>query len=421
MPEVVVKKTDEVAKLRAFVEMVEGELPNRITKEQAEEMVRDGVKSAMADYEANIEARVIERIKAADKIGAAPGERVFVAGGEREHDLPLRQLGDVIIAARSLTREGRLPSEKMLRYLKRDMLEGTGTHPLVPVVTADGVIRFIGERSIIRGIARMMQMTTDQIVLPIEDEKGDAYFPAENVDATASDITFKPKDESILQAESVVVHRVVSRDLSDDALIAIAPYIAEVSAERIARAENLQAFVGSGSPFTGVVNTSGVPVVQLSDGKTSFGDLEWDNLAEAEFQVDEDALGDLTWITSKAAFLEAFRMKNDQGNPIWATQWSAGLPTVGNMPKPRENRPGLLSGYPAYITKTMPTNAPGAVSFIIGSFMQGFVFGDRRSLEVEWDDSIYRKKRKSAVFFSERIGMKVTLPKAFCIVKNADS
>lgn len=438
MPEIHSPKKDELARLRAIVERLEGEM----AAEEAE--VRATAKAEGAseqDVNARIAALEAElaplrernaRIKAQDRVGRAPGEGVFLAGGSEEHDTGARILGAMITAARRAARGQRMtyrgdsPTyQRFNEMFVRVQSEGTDTAGGVttPVDTLPEVIRFIKEQSYFRSRARVVPMTTDVMVIPIEESGQTVYWPGEGSAPTDSSITLRAEANSKLTAKTAAVINKVSKDLNEDALIAWEGYLGEEAGQAIGVEENRVFLVGdtnNGDPFNGILNTASVPVVSFDATKTSFADLTYDKLADAEFAVDQSQLGNLDVFMHKSGFLEAYKLKDLNGMPIYATSWSA-LPGVQQMPVPQEGRATILMGNPCFVTGVMPTSGPGKAVAIFAALRTSVIIGDRRQVTVEWDDSIFFKERQRAILVSERIAYLVAKPTGCSILKTAES
>lgn len=414
--DIVIKKNDELAALREMVERTEAEIG------ALERSVNPEDKAVLADESVllNKVREMNERIKRLDRVGNTPGERTFVAGGSRENHGASNLLGKAITAARRVARGDRLTGD--YEIFSRVQSEGTDTAGgvTVPVETLGEVVRFIGEASYARKLGRVINMGTDQIIIPIDDGAQTAYWPSEGVATTDSSAAFVAASSSKLDASTCAVINKISKELSEDSLIQMENYLGEYAAETIAAEENKQMLVGTGSPFTGIVGASGVNAVTFSSTQTSFSSITYDRLAAAEFGVDQSAFGNLTWVMHKDAFLECHKLKDSNGYPLFSTNWNPGLAPV-SAPNQSQNAPAMLLGSPVYLSKQMPTSAASKCFGIVGSFRDGFVFGDRRALTVEWDDSIFFKERQRAILISERVAMLVAKGSAFSKIMTAAS
>lgn len=416
MAEIIVPKKDELAVLREMVERVEGELAS------LERSVKPEDKAVLSDESVVIEKlrALNERVKNLDKVGATPGERTFVAGGNAANHSASNLLGKAITAARRVARGQRLGDDYSM--FVRVQSEGTDTAGgvTVPVDTAAEVIRFIGELSLARKLGRVVNMATDQMIIPIDNGAQTAYWPSEGGTMTDSSAAFKAAANSKLDSATCAVINKISKELSEDSLVMMENYLGEYAAETIAAEENKQMLVGSGSPFSGIVGATGVTDTQFGSTKTAFSNITFADLAAAEFSVDQSVFGNLTWVMHKDAFLEVFKLRDSNGYPLFSTSWQSGLPGA-TAPNQSQNNPSLLLGSPVYLSKQMPTSAANKCFAIVGSFRDGFVFGDRRALTVEWDDSIFFKERQRAILISERVAMLVAKGSAFATITTAAS
>jgi len=430
---IIVPKKDELARLRALVEQVEGEIAaeEKATADEAERGGDPAVMQRLAALEAehaSLKERN-ERIKALDVIGA-PGDRLFLAGGSADTDGGARILGAMITAARrahrneKMVRNGDSPTyQRFYQGFVRVQNEGTDTAGGVttPTETHPEIIRFLKERSYIRQTARTIPMSSDVMIVPIEDTGQTVYWPGEGAAPTDSSVALVAEANSKLNAKTAAVINKVSRELREDALIAWESYLGEEAGQALGIEENRVGLVGNtgaSDPFNGIVNTAGVASVVFEDTKTSFSDLTYDKLADAELAVDQSVLGNLTVFMHKSGFLQAYKLKDLNGYPIYATSWSS-LPAINQVPVPQEGRGTLLMGNPCLLTSVMPTTAADKTIAIFAAMRDSFILGDRQRVEVAWDDSIFFKERQRAIMVSERLAMLVAKPTGCAILKTA--
>ena len=406
-PNIIVPKTDDLAILREMVERVEGEinsLQRNVSPEAKDILTED------AHLLDRLNA-LNERVKALDKIGNTPGQRTFLAGGTVERNSQASWLGRAITAARRVARGQRLGEDYAV--FKRVQTEGTDTAGgvTIPTETAAEVIKFVGELSLARRLGRVIPMASDTLILPIDNGEHTAYWPSEGVAMTDSSVAFKAAADSTLNASTCAVINKISKELSEDSLVLMENYLGEYASETIAAEENKQMLVGTGSPFTGIKGASGVGSVTMS-GRPQFSMLTFADLAAAEFAVDQQVFGNMSWVMHKDAFLEAFRLRDSNGYPLFQTSWSS-LPVNPAGAGPGPNAPSMLMGSPVYLSKQMDQTGTGKCLAIVGSFKDGFVLGDRSQITVEWDDSIFFSQRQRAILVSERVAMLVAKGTAF--------
>jgi hypothetical protein len=199
----------------------------------------------------------------------------------------------------------------------------------------DAIIRFVDEFGVARRALRKVPMSTQRQAWPTRTGGFTVYYPDEGVAPTASDLTF---GIATLTAKTWVVLTLFSRDLDEDAAILLGELIALESALAIAQAEDTNTFRGDGTStyagVKGVFGSDNAAVVTMAEGKTSFEDVDHDELVRLKYAVP-------TWVrrmpdcgyymrSEIAGIVE--RLKDSRGRPIETA-------TVRSGPSGRE-RPG---------------------------------------------------------------------------------
>ncbi len=372
-----------------------------------------------------IVAGLQERCDALDK--ALPtGEKVFrsAVSGPTTRDERLRAFGEVITASRRKFRG--LPVDAKFQ---RAQTEGTDTAGgvLVPTETYAGVMQLIQEKSVIRNLANVIPMTRDQMVVPTRASGPSVQWINEGGSAlTDQSVVFASDANSLLTSKTLTVLDKVSRELDEDALIALEPFLADVFAQAIGAEENRVAFRGDvttdGDPFDGVAaavsDASGIEV----DGASVSAVVTFDNLLSVKYQVDANTNGaDSAWVFHPSIFQTVVGLKDDNSRPLFLTKYSDGglLDPSANALVPS---PGTLFGSPVYLSSQLPTQAQADASTgsgaskcmgDYGAFRSGFAMGDRRSMTVETNDSVFFNQHAKAILASERVAMRVVLTGAF--------
>jgi HK97 family phage major capsid protein len=357
------------------------------------------------------------------------GEKVFRSevAGPTTRDQRLRMLGEVITASRRRF-AGYQVDEKFLRA--QGEVTSTAGGVLVPTETYDGVMQLIREKSIIRGLSNVIPMSRDQMVVPTRASGPSVAWINEGGSAmTDQSVTFKSDANSLLTTKTLTVLDKVSRELDEDSLVALEPFLADVFAQAIGAEENRVAFRGDvttdGDAFNGVATDA----TTVKAGSTVANNLTWANINEVKYTVDAFTNGaDAAWIFHPTCFQVIAGLVDDQGRPLFLTKYSD-----GGIMDPNANAiqgsPGTLLGSPVYLSSQLPSATQADASLVgasnadkcqglYGAFKTGFAFGDRRSLSVETNDSVYFDQHAKAVLASERIAMRVLLPDAFATFRH---
>jgi hypothetical protein len=187
-------------------------------------------------------------------------------------------------------------------------------------------------------------------------------------------------------------------------------------AEEFGAEEDNQAFNGTGVPFVGVLNASGVNTSFLggssTSGKTTIGSATIDDMIDAADKTSEDADDAAVYVFNKAlkSVLRKVKVTNTYA-------WAEAAKDV----------PGTLNGYPWYTSKKLP-NAPAVnTAFAIyGNFGYAFL-GDREQMTIAitregtiGSDNLF-EQNMAGLRITERIAIDVAVPSAFTVIKTAAS
>lgn len=279
---------------------------------------------------------------------------------------------------------------------------------LVPVITYDEIARIIGEASIIRRIATIIPMTTNTITMPTKTSGPSVtWINTEGSIATKTSVVLSNPQ---LVSKTLMALDEITSELEEDSIVALEPFFAAVFAEAVAQEENSQAFSQT-TPFTGVVQTSGVGDKSFTSGSASFSAVKYADLLNLQFGVDSKLHHKGVFIMHSNMFKEIVGLVDSNGRPIFATSW-ASLPSVMSPPDQVAGVTTTLLGRPCYLTDTMPASGYRTAAAIYGDFSK-FVFGDRKQMSIDFSDQVYFEYGNMALRVRERIGMKVLIASAF--------
>ena len=208
-------------------------------------------------------------------------------------------------------------------------------------------------------------------------------------------------------AEKMLAHSIMSNELLEDEEVGLADYLVAIFGEAMGAEIDAQAFDGSGSPFTGVLNTVGVNNVDMPATKTAFTDLDWSDLNDADSLLRASVRNGARWYLHRT-ILGILRGINDsQNRPIWT-------PPAGDTP-------ATLWDSPYSLVEQMPAKADTAVStpFIFIGNMKNYAIGTKGGMTVAVDKSIRLLNDETIMVFRRRIAMVAALPKAFTTITTA--
>ena len=160
-------------------------------------------------------------------------------------------------------------------------------------------------------------------------------------------------------------------EILEDSQINLTQLVSELFAEAVAQEEDLQFFNGTGTPWTGILNTAGINVVAQTASTTPTPTVD---LLQA--MIDATPTGALSG--SKFYFsrtvMSKIRLLKDTTNNYLFTPASQG-------------NPGTILGYPVEVSDAFPSVA-GATGVskpyaLFGNLKQAAIFGDKQQLQVK--------------------------------------
>lgn len=297
----------------------------------------------------------------------------------------------------------------------KDLSEGTDTEGgfLVPEEFRAELLRLVEDFGLVRSTSRVLPMNSDTLLIPSLTTQPTVSWPGEGNAATASDPVF---GQITLSAKTVVGLTVTSNELIQDSRPSVINILTELMAEQIAGAEDEQGLVGTGAPFTGILNDAGVNTVTMAAGNVDFSDIGADDLADMIDAVKTTAQGGAVFVMHRNILANVRKLKDGAGAYIFDP--SAATP---------EGVVGSIWGYPILTSDKMPGTAASAVSteFVIFGNMRNLLLGDRQQVTMSISDSAVIagsstfERNQSAVRFTERVALAVGIPEAFAVLVTA--
>jgi HK97 family phage major capsid protein len=376
-------------------------VPNELhTVKDGIEAIKEGLEGRNAKIE-EIEAR-IDAIDAATARGAADLKK-YTTGNDSK-DAGSRALGAAVAQAYRKFQG---------RDISRDFDE-TNTAVVVPTPTFPGVTRLLEERSLPRQLARVIPMTSQTLVVPTVTSIVSGEWVDQGASVTSdATTTFGSKANSTVTAESVAVLGKISKELDEDAIVAMSSILGEIYADALATAEN-EAFlthdgVTSGQPFDGLFEDANVTVSTIDEAAGATADtmaevLTYSNLVTLLSELPVMHQQRAGFIMSPSVWAEVLKLVDGDSRPLINPNGFA----QGVAPQ--------LLGRPVYISDSAPAfNALTAADqkFILcGDYGTACVMGDRSAVELEVSDAPFFQTRERALLISERVGFKTILPGA---------
>lgn len=251
---------------------------------------------------------------------------------------------------------------------------------LVPDVLHLDIERDLRMSSVMRRLARVIQISTDSVELLVSEGDAEAGWVAET---EARKETDTPKLVKI----KIPVHELYAKPratqkLLDDSRVDVESWLAKKIAAKMSQLEN-QAFVlgdGANKP-TGILkyelDFAGVSKGKLQGFKTGkkggFSDARaaGDILIDMVNSMKPELLNGSVWLMSRSAHGELRKLKDANGNYLWQ-------PGIEEDARPR------LLGYPVEVSDNMPglTKDDATSAVIFGNFKEGYQIVDRAGIRV---------------------------------------
>ena len=257
---------------------------------------------------------------------------------------------------------------------------------LVPQILAREVIFLRDKFGVMRQNARVMGMSSDNLNVPKNTASTTAYWPAENANITASQITFS--NVQVL-AKKLAILTQVSSELNEDSIVDVGAALAEDMAYVMAYNEDLATFLGDGTSTYGGITGAVTAITQVAGaGKiytaanvtgdwnaTTLADLRKMTAAIPEYA---DRPGECAFYMNRAFFQQVVCNDLDalSGNGFFDL-------TAAPGPNP------TLFGYPVIYTQVLskdPTPAVNTPLALFGNMNTGAIMGSRRDLRIQVSD-----------------------------------
>ncbi len=309
------------------------------------------------------------------------------------------------------------------------LTEGTGSAGgfTVPEEFAAEVNRVVEDFGLVAKLARKFPMKSDTLNIPRLSATVTMYYPGEATSGTASQPTF---EQVVLSSKSCVGITPMSNELLADANISVVDLLVELFSEAIGGMLDTQGLTGSGSPFTGILNDTGVTVVTPANGvgeSTFTGAATPDRCRDLIAQVKPWALQGAAFIMHRTVWSIIQQKKASSSGDYFIGQYNpvvAGAAQVQGYPTAMA---GTLWGYPVYLSDKMPTTTAVSTKFIIFGNLKHVYMGVRNDMAVAisqdatvGSDNLFAANM-SAVRVVTRHALAVGLPTAFAVLKTAAS
>lgn len=266
---------------------------------------------------------------------------------------------------------------------------------LVPSVTRAEILKLMEEFGQGRQYMRLMPMgKTKSLNIPkkltgvtVSRVGENAAIP--DTKATLGQITLTASKAALIVA--------MSSELDEDSIVDFGAYLNELIAEAFAEEEDNQYFAGTGSPFTGVFNTSST--YGATTTVTSIANMDYDDLVECVRGIKQSYLRGAAWYMHRTVLGVVEKLKGTDGHPV-----------VVNAGDPQRQS---LFGFPIRLIESAPNSSTttAGMPFILLGNLNNSIIGVKRELTVK----VLTEATVDGVNLAENdlIGLRVTKRDAF--------
>ncbi len=266
---------------------------------------------------------------------------------------------------------------------------------LVPDTYENKLVKLLAEKNVLRKIGRTIQ-TTQRLKFPIVTDGRKAIWIPEGGTYSISEAE---SGQIVIDAHKLVHMVIVSDEMLEDVGFNLENYIAQISVEAIADAEENAFFNGDGKGKpVGLIHQTDVGAVSAQSGSISMDDM-LDLLYSVKVPYRENG----TWVISESAYCMLRKIRSHNGRPLWSSNSA-------------EGEPETLLGYPILVSKHLDVVAPGSKSVLFGDFNY-FWIGNRGKRVVKRLTERYADHGQVAYVTSERVDAKLVLPEAVKVLE----
>ncbi len=214
-----------------------------------------------------------------------------------------------------------------------------------------------------------------------------------------------------------------TEELLEDSAVNITQLFAQLFAEAVSKEEDLQFFMGTGSPWTGIMNNASVKKVDLPAGAGVSG-ITFEKLIDMQDEIPSGALPGAKYYMNRTVFSYLRKLRTD------AVTASDGKGQF-LLPPTRQAIEDIL-GYPIELTDALPgkTLTGYQKPFVaFGNMKLAAIFGDKQQIRVKLLDQAtitdgdgttvinLAEEDMLAIRAEERVGYVAALPGAVCVLR----
>lgn len=270
---------------------------------------------------------------------------------------------------------------------------------LVPDITRPEILRLMEEFGVGRSDFRVLPMGQAKVInIPRKLTGATVTRTTEN---TAIADTKATLDYITLTASKVAAIVAMSSELDEDSIVDMGSYVNELLAESFAEEEDGQYYAGTGSPFTGLFNTTSTYGKEIE--VTSAADITYDNLVDMVFGIKQNYLSGAVLRMHRTAYAVIAKIKDNEDRPLFVN--------------PGDVARNTLFGYPIKLVEKAPasdTTTAGMPLMVLGAGRHAII-GQKRELNMK----VLTEATVDSVNLAENdlVGIRVTKRDAFAIAQ----
>lgn len=249
---------------------------------------------------------------------------------------------------------------------------------LLPQSTMGRVVAKVYEQSIMRQIASVQTISTNDIEGIIDNNEADAGWVSEL--GSRSDTTTPQVGKWRIEAFEMYAMPKASQRVLDDAAVDVESWLATKVADKFARIEGTAFWsgTGAGQPM-GLASYSTAATADSSRAWGVFehvktganGDfdsaLKFDPLQDIQGALKDEYLANATWVMRREVRTKARKLKDSQNRYLWEPGLQVG-------------QPERLNGYPVRCDQYMPALTTDSLSLAFGDFREAYQIVDRQGI-----------------------------------------
>jgi HK97 family phage major capsid protein len=280
---------------------------------------------------------------------------------------------------------------------------------LVPVDFQARIIERLMGFTVVRPRATVLSTSRDAVQIPKATGGDGQYTSAVRVtwvDETPtagtaeSNLTFGMENIPI---HTAMIETPLSRNLLEDAVFPLEPYLAGKFAEAAAIDEDNRFLTGDGvGKPQGILPGSANSLTLEYDNSGHATTLTWDGLIAVPYSVDSQYRARGAWIAEKATYEIIRKLQNGVGDYYW-------------QPDQQKGQPLMLLGFPVLEQEAMPSVGASAYPIIFGD-LSGYYIADRVGMSVErYLDSATARQNLVYFVMRRRLGGQCAEPWRFAV------